>query len=198
MTLDECYAALGLRPPLEFEREVYDESLFRQELGRKQIGSSTHMLVEATLDWYGFRERGIERSGWIIVMHEERGEHEHFRKTLSGLRDILGDIDESWFLLWENSGRWEVPSFHNKKCMVYIDHHLIDPGNRVTGPHRMVRSAKKLKDGSYACFDRDRRLVTRLRDWQGLDKLTELASCPVHVEDDEGSKLVVGGRTYDP
>ena len=120
------------------------------------------------------------------------------RSTLSKLRDLLGDIDESWFVVIDDD---RIDLFDDgvdvKRKLVYIDHHVIDPDDRVTGPHRMIRSAVRTTDGTYNCFDRDRRLVSRLPE-DALDRITRFSSCPIHVEGLNRSMLVVGGQEYDP
>lgn len=196
MTLDECYEALGLQPPLEYERDVYDNSIFRQELGRKRIGSTTHMLVEAALDFHSFKERLLVRYPWVILFDESRNEEKRFRKTLADLQGVLGRFPVE--LIGTTSISFRYPT--EEHSMVYIDHHLLDYGERITGPPRLVRRVNQLKDGTFTCFDRNGHLVLRLMDQQGLKKLTNLTTCPIYVdaglEGQKGSKLIVGGQSY--
>lgn len=199
MKLTEAYERLGLCPPLDFEQEVYDSSLFRKELSRKRIGSTTHMLIEAVLDYAGFQIRGIQKF-WRIVLSMDRNEELKTRKFLERACNDLGIVkDESWFLLCER--RFGEPVFEDygmwKANMVYVDHDLLNPESRLTGPYRLIRSAQELSDGTYECFSRDNDLVARISSKEEMNKVLVHTMCPVYVQKLDESRLHVGGRFYD-
>lgn len=183
MTPEKVYYGLNLVHPLIFER--HSEGL---------VGSTTHMAVEAALDYYALEQRQVTRRWYIVTERSE--DTEQVRKVLRAVQKFLRrDTGSDFqFLTPEmfRAARYLDPVAPPPRPMIYVDHRVVSPDRRVTGPHRMVRQVKL--DGSriMLCDRMQRTLLESTAD--GVNQLLSLTSCPIF--DGRRGVLVQGGRIY--
>lgn len=180
MTPEKIYQGLGLLHPLIFERHTDGP-----------IGSTTHMLVEAVMDYYALEDRRVPRSWYIVI--EKPSDITQGQRVFEAIRKFLrrGKVPEFVFLTPE---KYRTGIFLHPKCnpMIYVDHQVLSPDRRVTGPYRMVR-AVKTNGSRFNMVDREQRLIAEATP-KGVDDFLALASCPIF--DDRRGLLVQGGKVY--
>ncbi len=158
--MSQAYDLLGFVDPMEYEQSVYSESPFREAMDRMNIGSTTHMAVEACLDirnlglskveiWYAKSDTKAHDAIWHVL-----------KKLLSGGEVTTCAMDQME----------EIPEYP-----VYLDHHLIHPTERITGPDRLVRTVSRhLLD--FRLYTRDGYFVATTNQ-EGVDRLQAFGSC---------------------
>lgn len=187
MTLNEMYDRLRLMPPLDYEQHVYQTQLFRKGLDRRRIGSTTHMIIEAALDWYHhtyMREIQIEQ---VVVAGDS--DCKYVMSMAKDMRRKLGSNIVPIRVLSHREYGQRENTLRGMNILVYLDHHLINPEDRVTGPHRLVRRIQP-GDGEVLLLDRDQKVVAKTTD-KGVDKLLSMSSLPIY--DARSGKIVMHG-----
>lgn len=188
----ETYRRLNAWDPLEWEHHVYETKPLREGLDRKLIGSTTHMAVEAALDWMAFKMRRIEKDGWCIVYSNDRSDDRErildvldkvFNLHLMSEREVQV-MSEMEFGKWDKCGA--------DRLMLYVDHYAVNPLERITGPHRLVRAIRRAQNrpDRFLLVNRDSGVVAETHS-EGVDRVLSLASCPVY---DARTNILVNAR----
>lgn len=180
MKPEKIYQGLNLLHPLIFERH-----------SDGPVGSTTHMLVEAVLDYYALEDRKIPRNWYVVI--EKPSDILQGQRVFEAIRKFLrrASLPEFEFLTPE---KYRTGIFLHPKCnpMIYVDHLVLSPDRRVTGPYRMVRGVKP--DGSrFKMVDREQRIVAEATE-EGVENFLKLASCPIF--DGRRGLLMQGGKVY--
>lgn len=193
MKIAEVYRRLNSWDPLDWEHHVYETRPLREGLDRKMIGSTTHMCVEAALDRWAFEQRRIEKVAWAIVYSNDRKDdqpriYDALAKVWLQLRYVetgptIQVLSETEFSMW---GMRDAD-----RTMVYFDHYALNPLERITGPHRLVRAIQRVqhRPDRFLLTDRDSNVVAETNA-EGVDRVLSLATCPIY--DVRTNRLVTG------
>lgn len=144
MTLGDAFEGLGLRPPLEFEADILNRV---PAPATRQIGTTTRMLVMATLD--------LHAGHHVYVRMAHKSQETLARNHLHRFANRL-DLDPTWADRLTISTA-HAPSNSNSHLVVYVDHlrDILDSLDwRVPGPLGLTRYAEASQEG-YKLFDSD-------------------------------------------
>lgn len=166
MTLDEAYDRLKLRPALEFESDQI--ALQRAVIPSQRlrgIGTTTRMLVEATLDV-------VDRMSILVYQPTQK----HVRDTRTKLQEMAKVLGATGNFTWDIDVQitGSILRADSPHKVAYTDHwrDILDQVDiRVPGPLGWARKAQRnILHTDYDVFDRDGRFIAIITE-SGLAEL---------------------------
>jgi hypothetical protein len=211
VTLDEAYAALGLRPPWDWEEYVRERHAAHYPKQRKliaegaydrRIGSSTHMLVELYLDLEKANRTvspmAVTKIRFVVNCLNKK-HAQALKQQLALLHAQLGlyvNLDQVEFMSFNATnvrGR-RYPSWG-----IFCDHFVKENydgefSQRATGPYRYIRRLKasviglamNYSEPTIQAYDRDDNLMLSMP-MSEVNDVLKSSECPIELDLGNGS-----------